>query len=108
MFWDDAVHDRQGNPAPHGDHDWMVERAQAMFDAMHPQLGEFFRLMRDAKLTDLKNRDGKAGGGFCTSFPTLRAAVHFCELQRHASTTSRSSRTRWGTPTRATPAASSR
>lgn len=70
MFWDDAVHDRQGNPAPHGDHDWMVERAQAMFDAMHPKLGNFFRLMRDAKLTDLKNRDGKSPGGFCTAFPT--------------------------------------
>lgn len=70
MFWDDAVHDRKGNPVPRGDHDWMVERAQAMFDAMHPRLGEFFRLMRDARLTDLKNRDGKAGGGFCTSFPS--------------------------------------
>ena len=30
----------------------------------------FFRLMREAKLTDLKNRDGKSPGGFCTSFPT--------------------------------------
>jgi len=70
MFWDDAVHDVAGNPAPHGDHDWMVLQAQAMFDAMHPQLGEFFQLMRDAKLTDLKNRDGKSPGGFCTSFPT--------------------------------------
>lgn len=69
MFWDDAVHDPRGNPAPHGDHDWMVERAQAMFDAMHPSLGRFFQLMRDARLTDLKNRDRKAPGGFCTSFP---------------------------------------
>jgi M3 family oligoendopeptidase len=70
MFWDDAIHDSQGNPAPHGDHDWMVERAQAMFDAMHPDLGSFFKLMREARLTDLKNRDRKSPGGFCTSFPT--------------------------------------
>jgi len=70
MFWDDAVHDLAGNPAPRGDHDWMVERAQRMFDAMHPDLASFFRLMREAKLTDLKNRDRKSPGGFCTSFPS--------------------------------------
>jgi M3 family oligoendopeptidase len=70
MFWDDLVHDRQGNPAPRGDHDWMCERAQEMFDGMDPKLSKFYRLMREARLTDLKNRDGKAGGGFCTSFPS--------------------------------------
>lgn len=69
MFWDDAIHDPLGNPAPHGDHDWMVERAKEMFDAMGKDLGDFFRLMVDAKLTDLKNRERKSPGGFCTSFP---------------------------------------
>lgn len=68
-FWDEAVHDVRGNPAPQGDHDWMIERARDMFDAMHPEMGGFFRLMIDAHLMDLKNRAGKAGGGFCTSFP---------------------------------------
>ncbi|MDX1947768.1 MAG: M3 family oligoendopeptidase [Pirellulaceae bacterium] len=70
MFWDDAVHDRQGNPAPQGDHDWMVSQATDMFDAMGKELGAFWRLMVAGKLTDLKNRDRKAPGGFCTSFPT--------------------------------------
>jgi M3 family oligoendopeptidase len=70
MFWDDNVHDPAGNPAPHGEHDWMVERATQMFDRMDDKLGHFFRLMVESKLTDLKNRDGKAGGGFCTSFPS--------------------------------------
>ena len=41
-----------------------------MFDAMGKELGDFFRLMVAGKLTDLKNRDRKAPGGFCTSFPT--------------------------------------
>jgi M3 family oligoendopeptidase len=70
MFWDDAIHDAQGNPAPHGDHDWMVERAHEMFAAMHPELANFFQLMTTAKLTDLKNREGKSPGGFCTAFPS--------------------------------------
>lgn len=71
MFWDDAIHDARGNPAPHGDHDWMMDRATEMFDAMSPALGSFFRLLRTSKLTDLKNRDGKSPGGFCTAFPTF-------------------------------------
>ena len=70
MFWDDAIHDPRGNPAPLGDHDWLVRQAQKMFDEMDPRLGEFFRLMVASRLTDLKNRDRKAPGGFCTMFPT--------------------------------------
>jgi len=67
--WDLAVQDLRENPKPLGDHDWMLDRAQEMFDEMDSELGSFFRLMRDSQLMDLKNRKGKAGGGFCTSFP---------------------------------------
>jgi len=70
-FWDESVHDPRGNPAPSGDHDVLVGAAQGMFDAMHPVLGDFFRLLVEGKLIDLKNREGKAGGGFCTSFPSV-------------------------------------
>lgn len=70
MFWDDAIQDRLGNPAPKGDHDWMVARATEMFDAMGKDLGGFWRQMVAGRFTDLKNRDRKAPGGFCTGFPT--------------------------------------
>jgi M3 family oligoendopeptidase len=68
-FWDEAVHDPMGNPDPRGDHDWMLARAQEMFDAMHPELASFFAMMRDRGLLDLQARDGKSDGGFCTGFP---------------------------------------
>lgn len=68
--WDEALFDAQGNPAPRGDHDWMLVRAQEMFDAMGGGLGTFFRVMTDSELLDLKARDGKAAGGFCTDFPS--------------------------------------
>lgn len=71
MFWDETVHDPQGNPAPKDDHDWLVARAQEMFDNLGGGLDDFFRLMTKSRLTDLKNRDGKSPGGFCTSFPTV-------------------------------------
>ncbi|MGL5833189.1 MAG: M3 family oligoendopeptidase [Waterburya sp.] len=69
-FWDESVFDLQGNPKPQGDHDWMLQQAQTMFDNLHPELGSFFEMMVKGNFTDLKTRAGKAGGGFCTSFPT--------------------------------------
>ncbi len=71
MFWDEGIFASKGNPKPQGDHDWMIERAKEMFDEMGGGLGEFFRLMDDCHLMDLKNRDSKAGGGFCTDFPSF-------------------------------------
>ncbi len=67
MYWDEGIHDLRGNPAPKGDHDWMLTQAQTMFDKMGPDLSSFFKMMRERDLLDLKTREGKAGGGFCTS-----------------------------------------
>jgi M3 family oligoendopeptidase len=69
-FWDEALVDPSGNPKPAGDHDVLVAAAQAMFDGMDNRLASFYRLMHQGGFMDLKNRPGKAGGGFCTSFPT--------------------------------------
>lgn len=78
--WDLGVHDLNGNPTPDGDHDWMVERATEMFDDMGHQLGEFFRLMKDQNFMDLKARDNKAGGGFCTGFPEIEMPFVFANF----------------------------
>jgi M3 family oligoendopeptidase len=67
MSWDEKVWDLKGSPRPKGDHDWMVARAQTMFDELGNGMGEFFALMRERGLLDLMARDGKAGGGYCTS-----------------------------------------
>ena len=47
-----------GNPAPHGNHDWMVERAKEMFVRMGCGLAVFFQSMLDQGLIDLKSRKG--------------------------------------------------
>lgn len=70
MAWDEPVHDPAGNPRPQGDRPWMVARAREMFDDMGGGLGEFFKLLDQGSFLDLDSRKGKAGGGFCTSFPT--------------------------------------
>ncbi|HEY9847120.1 MAG TPA: M3 family metallopeptidase, partial [Candidatus Caenarcaniphilales bacterium] len=64
----ESVFDLQGNPVPLGNDNWMLEQAQEMFDAMSEPLGNFFRMMVDGRLLDLKNRPGKAGGACCKSF----------------------------------------
>ncbi len=68
-YWDEALVDPAGNPKPVGDYDHQLRQAEVMFDRMHPQLAEFYRMLRDGGFMDLKNRPGKAGGGFCTAFP---------------------------------------
>ncbi len=68
--WDESLVDPDGNPRPAGEHDLLLERATTMFDRMGPELGSFFRSMQAGGFLDLRNRAGKAGGGFCTSFPT--------------------------------------
>jgi len=79
-FWDEALIDPAGNPKPIGDHDVLVERAQAMFDGMEPRLASFYRVMTGGGFMDLKNRPGKAGGGFCTSFPTAGVPFIFANF----------------------------
>jgi len=78
--WDEALIDPAGNPAPIGDHDTLVHAAQEMFDRMDPRLGDFYRLMQAGGFLDLKNRPGKAGGGFCTSFPNLGVPFIFANF----------------------------
>ncbi len=70
-FWDEALIDPAGNPTPAGDHDFLVAQARTMFDGMDDRLGRFFREMETGGFLDLRNRPGKSGGGFCTSFPTV-------------------------------------
>jgi len=68
--WDEALIDPQGNVKPAGGHDYLVEHAQIMFDRLNPELADFYRLMHQGDFMDLNNRPTKAGGGFCTSFPS--------------------------------------
>lgn len=67
--WDERLIDPAGNVKPAGDHDTLVLAAQTMFDGINPALADFYRMMRLGGFMDLQNRPGKAGGGFCTSFP---------------------------------------
>ncbi len=70
MLWDERVFSGQGSPKPPQRYDAMLDAARSAFDGLGSEIGAFARMMIDRELLDLHARDGKAGGGFCTSFPT--------------------------------------
>ena len=54
---------------PFADVDALAARAQAVFSGVSPDLGGYFEIMRREGLLDLDSRQGKAPGGYCTTFP---------------------------------------
>jgi len=78
--WDMATYSEQGNPRPIGDHDWMLDRATEMFDEMGSGFSSFFRMMKDAGLLELRSKEGKAGGGYCTYFPDFEVPFIFANF----------------------------
>lgn len=80
MAWDEAILDPSGNPKPSGDMQQMLTAAQNVYDAMRPELSDFFRFMNDSNLLDLDLRSTKAGGGFCTGLPQWKAPFVFANF----------------------------
>ena len=79
LFYDQSVMDPQGNPAPGGDDDWVIAQAQQMYRQMGA-LGPFFDMMLERELLDLKTRDSKSGGGYCTKFSDHAAPFVFANF----------------------------
>ena len=69
MFYDDAVCGKGESPRPIVDAEELFNRAQKMYDDMDPEIGAFMRKMRENEAFDTLARDGKWGGGYCTSLP---------------------------------------
>lgn len=79
---DEKLQFLDGNPVASGDHDWIVERAAKMYSELSPETHEFFTLMLDSQLMDLKSRDNKATGGYCTSFPEFGLPFIFANFNK--------------------------
>jgi len=77
MFVYDSLYFKEGNPKPKGDPDHLVAQARKMYSEFSPETEKFFNIMINEELMDLVNRAGKAGGGFCTSFPSQKRPYIF-------------------------------
>lgn len=67
-WWDLKLIDGKPAPRPHGNAETIIENTARMYRELSPQTGEFFGMMRERGLFDLVTKEGKAGGGYCTSF----------------------------------------
>ncbi len=72
MFYDDAIYVNGNSPRPILDKDGIFAAAIEMYDAMNPEVGAFMRSMQENEAFDVESRDGKWGGGYCTSFPKYK------------------------------------
>lgn len=68
MFYDNAVYSAGESPKPIVDAKGIFAAAQEMYDEMDSEVGAFMASMQDAEAFDVESRDGKWGGGYCTSF----------------------------------------
>jgi M3 family oligoendopeptidase len=77
MLYDEPCKFTDGNPNPKGEPDWILEQAENMYAECSPETDEFFQFMVENDLLDVKNKKGKAGGGYCTYFPDHGAPFIF-------------------------------
>ncbi|MBE6754244.1 MAG: M3 family oligoendopeptidase [Ruminococcaceae bacterium] len=68
MMYDDSVVVAGGNPRPVLDTAGIFAEAREMYHSMSPQTAAFIDMMLENEAFDVESREGKWGGGYCTSF----------------------------------------
>lgn len=71
-FYDNEIYTVGLSPKPILDTDGIFKEAQEMYDGMHPEIGAFMRKMVENEAFDVEAREGKWGGGYCTTFPLYK------------------------------------
>ncbi len=79
-FADAALSFRSGNPRPVGTPDDILNQGQKFYDALSPETGEFFRMMRENELMDVLSTEGKQAGGYCNSFEQYEVPFIFANF----------------------------
>lgn len=78
--YDLALSFLSGNPTPKGDSTWQLNVAKNMYEEMSKETGEFINFMIDHELLELDAKEGKAGGGYCTYFPSFESPFIFANF----------------------------
>ena len=68
MYYDDAISVTGEMPRPVIDTPAIFDNALKMYHDMKLEIGDFMQRMLDAEAFDVEARDGKFGGGYCTTF----------------------------------------
>ena len=79
-FFDEDVYYASGNPTPKGTPDEMFEAGEKMYAELSDETKEFFDFMQDRELFDVLTKEGKSGGGYCTTLPDYNAPFIFANF----------------------------
>jgi len=76
-FYDDVLMFPDGNADPQGTPDDILAAGLQMYRELSPETAEFADFLWSNELLDVLSKDGKAPGGYCTSFPSYEAPFIF-------------------------------
>ncbi|MBQ1878497.1 MAG: M3 family oligoendopeptidase [Erysipelotrichaceae bacterium] len=79
-FYDEKMEFASGNPTPKGTYEELIQAAKEMYHAMSPETAEFIDMMIEGENWDLKSRDGKETGGYCTGIVNYRTPFIFANF----------------------------
>ena len=76
-FYDDLLIFPDGNAAPYGTPEEILETGHQMYRELSPETAEFADFLFGNELLDVLSKAGKAPGGYCTSFDAYQAPFIF-------------------------------
>ncbi len=76
-FYDDLLIFPDGNAAPYGAPEEILEAGHQMYRELSPETAEFADFLFGNELLDVLSKAGKAPGGYCTSFDAYQAPFIF-------------------------------
>ena len=79
-YCDSSLKFRDGNPAPVGSSDDILNTGRELYHELSAETSEFIDLMTDSELMDVLSKKGKAGGGYCTNFPDYKVPFIFANF----------------------------
>lgn len=79
-YIDAGVYFSEGNPAPVGTPEEIMQNGQKMYAEMSPETKEFFDFMMENELFDVLGRKTKKAGGYMTSLPVYNAPFIFANF----------------------------
>ena len=79
-YYDEALFYPEGNPAPAGTPEEILEQGRVMYEELSQETGEFFRELTERELLDLLSRANKAPGGYCDYLAAFQAPFIFANF----------------------------
>ncbi|MCQ2538895.1 MAG: M3 family oligoendopeptidase [Acetatifactor sp.] len=80
MYYDSSVYFNQGNPAPFGTPQEILEAGRKMYSELSPETKEFYDFMLENELFDVLGRKTKRAGGYMTYMPVYNSPFVFANF----------------------------